>query len=84
MAQAAAVKANEKAPFTGALIEESTLKRIYADILAKDKFKEELEKCQVETTQLAEKSEGHEVTWFIGGVAIGLSAALIIPLALKK
>jgi hypothetical protein len=83
-AQATLVKKDEKAPFAGALIEESTFKRIYADILEKDKYKEEFEKCQVATAQGAEKSESHEVVWLLGGVAIGLSAVLLIPLVQGK
>lgn len=80
----AELEKGEKAPFRGTLLPESTLQRIYADLLKKDAFQTSLESCQVETASLAEKSESNEVTWFFAGTAIGLSAAIFIPILLKR
>ncbi len=70
----AELEAGEKAPFRGTLLRESTLQRVYADILKKDEFKKAVEDCQVETAYLAEKSESNEITWFLAGGLLGLMA----------
>lgn len=68
----------DRAPFSGVLVDSGSIKLMWRDVIAKDEFKSELQKCLEEKVKIESESEVSGSTWFLGGMVTGLVLTTVL------